>query len=161
MTERHLSKWDNRFVELAIHVSGWSKDPSRKVGAVIADSSNRIVSIGFNGFPAGVSDFPERYENRDLKLLLVKHAEDNAIFFARGRDLSDCTLYSTLFPCSQCAGSIVRAGIDRIVVPEYAPDDKFAESFAAANLIFQRGDIDPTHIIKYRTNEDGDRVYAT
>src|ERR1051326_2813900 len=54
-------KWDRRFLELAKHVSSWSKDPSTKVGAVIVDANRRVVATGYNGFPRGVEDTPERY----------------------------------------------------------------------------------------------------
>ena len=49
-------KWDKRFLELAKLVGSWSKDPSTKVGAVIVDCNNRIISVGYNGFPKGVKD---------------------------------------------------------------------------------------------------------
>ena len=71
-------KWDRRFIELALHVATWSKDPSSKVGAVIVDEHRRVVSVGFNGFPAGVSD---EEVPRERKLLRVVHAEMNACVF--------------------------------------------------------------------------------
>ena len=153
MTVRVLGKWDVRFMELAFQVASWSKDPSRKVGAVIADSKNRIVSVGFNGFPRGVADYPERYEDRDLKLMLVKHAEDNAIAFANLKDLQDCTLYSTLYPCSQCAGSIIRAGIKSVISPGYSPDDRFAQSFHVSATIFADAGIDHIEWIPIESGE--------
>ncbi|MBI2669577.1 MAG: hypothetical protein HYX20_00290 [Candidatus Yanofskybacteria bacterium] len=60
-------KWDRRFLALAEFVAQWSKDPSTKTGAVIVDSNNRLVSVGYNGFPRGVNDSPERLENREIK----------------------------------------------------------------------------------------------
>ena len=60
-------KWYKRFLDLAQHMSSFSKDPSTKVGAVIFDDSNRIVSMGYNGLPQKVIDCEERYSNRDLK----------------------------------------------------------------------------------------------
>jgi dCMP deaminase len=50
-----LSKWDRRWLELAQHVSSWSKDPSTKVGSVIAQGK-QLVSLGYNGFPASCED---------------------------------------------------------------------------------------------------------
>ena len=50
------TKWDNRFLVLAKLIGSWSKDPSTKVGAVIVDQDNKIVSVGYNGFPKNISD---------------------------------------------------------------------------------------------------------
>ena len=80
-------KWDRRFVDLARYVASWSKDPSTKTGAVIVDDYNRIVSVGYNGFPRGIRDDEERLSNRDVKLSLMVHCEINAIIFAGGRAL--------------------------------------------------------------------------
>ena len=74
-------KWDRRYLDIAKSVSQWSKDPSTKVGAVLV-RDNRIVSVGYNGFPEGVDDSEERYNNRELKYDLVVHAEVNAIISA-------------------------------------------------------------------------------
>lgn len=120
-------------------VASWSHDPSRKVGSVIVDIDRRIVSTGYNGFPAGVIDSEVRYNNRELKYRLVKHAEDNAIAFSHKSDLRDCTLYSTLYPCAQCAGSMIRAGIRRVVVQK-SPDfdnDRLSEDFRLTREIFE------------------------
>ena len=43
-------------MDMAKLVSSWSKDPSTKVGAVITDDENRIISVGYNGFPREVID---------------------------------------------------------------------------------------------------------
>lgn len=102
--------WNKRFLELAEHVSTWSKDPSTKVGAVIVDDKNRIISLGFNGLPRGISD-DERLEDRETKYKLIIHAEENAILFAN-KDLSGCKIYTwPLPPCSRCASKIIQVGI--------------------------------------------------
>ena len=107
-------KWDKRFLGLAEYVSSWSKDPSTKVGAVITDKQNRIVSIGYNGFPRGVKD-DNRLINRPLKYQLVVHAEKNALIFAN-KSVENCVIYTYPFmPCSVCAASIIQSGIDRVV----------------------------------------------
>jgi dCMP deaminase len=90
-----MDKWDNRFMELAEHISYWSKDPRTKVGSVIVDDRNRVVSMGYNGFPRGVHDTDERYEHRPLKHLLVSHAERNALDNSP-LTVEGCTLYCTL-----------------------------------------------------------------
>lgn len=73
------TNWDIRFLELASHVSTWSKDPNTKVGAVIANENRQVLSLGYNGFPRGVEDKKSRYEDRATKLLFVAHAERNAL----------------------------------------------------------------------------------
>lgn len=109
-----MKKWDQRFLSLAEFIAGWSKDPSTKVGCVIADKDNRIVSLGYNGLPTGVSDSSERLMDRELKYALTVHAEVNAILFAGS--VKGCTLYVwPLPPCSQCAAKIIQAGIARVV----------------------------------------------
>lgn len=108
------TKWDNRFLDLAAHISTWSKDPHTKVGAVITNDKNHIVSVGYNGFPRGVADSEARYDNRDDKYKFVCHAERNAIDNAH-TDVSNCTIYVTLMPCNECAKSIIQRGIKRVV----------------------------------------------
>ena len=112
-------KWDRRFLALAEHVAGWSKDPSTKVGAVLVDNQNIVVGLGYNGFPRGVEDSDERLNNRDLKLKLVVHAEVNAILMA-GEKARGATLY--VWPafgvpsiCNDCAKVVIQAGVAEVV----------------------------------------------
>jgi dCMP deaminase len=87
------NKWNERFLELAKHVASWSKDPSTQVGAIIVDPETRVVlGMGYNGFPRGVDDHPDRYANRELKYSLVVHAEANAILEA-GKTCNGATLF--------------------------------------------------------------------
>ena len=114
--------WDIRFLDLAKHISLWSKDPSTKVGAVIFDSDKRIVSIGYNGFPKGVCDDPQRYDDRDMKYKMVVHAEANAILFAQ-RNLNGCSIVTYPFmPCSGCASLIIQSGIKRCIAPKLSEE---------------------------------------
>lgn len=117
-------KWDRRFLDLAKHISNWSKDPSTKVGAVIVDGQKRIVSVGFNGLPMKVYDDPSILQNREVKYEHMIHGEINAILFAQ-RDLLGCTLYTYPFmPCNRCASMIVQAGITRVVSYELTNKEK-------------------------------------
>lgn len=135
-----ISLWDTRFIELARHISFWSKDPSTKVGSVIADKENRIVSVGFNGFPKGIED-NNRLHDRELKYKKIVHAEVNAILFAK-KDLSDCTLYTFPFmPCSQCANLIVQSGIKRIVSP-YSDNERWREDFDISKSTFKESGVE-------------------
>lgn len=120
-------KWMHRFLELAHTVSQWSRDPSTKVGAVIATEDHRILSLGFNGFPRGVDDDCKRYENKALKYKLVCHAERNALDNAHF-DVTGATLYCTLFTCNECAKSIIQRGIKTVITPRpniIEGDDKY------------------------------------
>ena len=112
-----MNKWDKNFLELAKTVSTFSKDPSTKVGAVIADNDNRVISIGYNGFPKGIRD-DNRLDNRDLKYDMVVHAEANALLFANA-PVKGGTIYTWPFqPCSRCASLIIQAGVQRVVSVE-------------------------------------------
>jgi len=108
------ANWDMRFLDLAQHVAQWSKDPSTKVGAVIANDQHQVLSLGYNGFPRGVEDRVSRYNDRETKLLFVAHAERNALDNAFV-DVRGATLYTSLCPCNECAKSIIQKGIKRVV----------------------------------------------
>ena len=127
--------WNKRFLELATCVASWSKDPSTKVGAVIADSKNRIVSLGFNGFARGVED-DERLNDRATKYAMVLHAEENAILFA-SKNLSDCSIFvSGLPPCSHCASLIVQCGIKKVYAWKQDIPERWQENFKLTQKIF-------------------------
>ncbi len=96
-----ISKWAVRFFQMAELVGSWSKDPSTQVGAVITHG-NRIVSVGFNGYPHGISDSAD-IDDREMKLLKTLHAEENAILFAK-RDLSGSDIWGNAFPMSELCG---------------------------------------------------------
>ena len=116
-----MSKWSERFMHLAEHVATWSKDPSTQVGCVIVDKQNRVVSLGFNGFPRGIKDLDNRYEDKETKYLFVAHAERNALDNAP-LSVEGCTLYSPLLPCNECAKSIIQKGITKVVSYEPTED---------------------------------------
>lgn len=122
MNAAKQAMWDERWMSLALFFAQWSKDQSRKVGAVIVDDEMGLVAQGWNGFPRGVNDtFPERHE-RPEKYEWTKHAEENAFLNAarNGIRTKGCTLYVPWFPCANCAGDIVQAGIKTVVA--YKPD---------------------------------------
>ena len=134
-------KWHKRFLEIAEFISTWSKDPSTKVGAVIADIDNRIVSTGYNGFPKNVKDTKARYTNRDVKYKIILHAEENAIAYAK-RDLTDCTLYiSGLPPCAHCASLIIQSGIKKVVVPKQEIPERWVESMDLSKQILKEAGV--------------------
>ena len=116
-------------------VSTWSKDQSTKVGAVIVDSDNTVISVGFNGLPRRIQDTDQRLNNRDVKLKMIIHAEINAIITAK-RPLNGTTIYTYPFmSCSQCAGLIIQSGICRHI--SYKTDnERWKDSFDLALEMF-------------------------
>jgi dCMP deaminase len=110
-----LNKWDRRYLATARQVSCWSKDPSTKVGAVIADKRGYVVALGFNGFPENVEDAEHRLANREMKYEMVVHAEVNGVLIA-GRAAAGGTIYVHGAPiCPRCASVLIQAGIARAV----------------------------------------------
>ena len=140
--------WDEYFMGVA-HLSGMrSKDPNTQVGACIVSPDNKILSMGYNGFPKGCSDdeFPwERENDKDSNLTkypFVTHSELNAILNYRGGSLEGTKLYVSLFPCNECAKAIIQAGIKKVVFAS----DKYKDTpasiasrkmFDAAGVVYQ------------------------
>ena len=111
--------WDEYFMGVA-HLSGMrSKDRNTQVGACIVSKDNKILSMGYNGFPNGCTDedFPWAREGEELdtKYPYVTHGELNAILNYRGGSLEGTKLYVSLFPCNECAKAIIQAGIKTVV----------------------------------------------
>lgn len=124
MKKQDYISWDEYFMGVAMFSSMRSKDPSTQVGACIVNQNKRIVGIGYNGFPIGCSDdvYPWAREGSYLetKYPYVVHAESNAILNATN-NLSNATIYVTLFPCNECMKLIIQSGISEIVYL----DDKY------------------------------------
>lgn len=121
-SQRRL-RWDRRFLEMALLVATWSKDPSTQTGCVVV-RGRRVLATGYNGFPRGVRDLDHRYAQRELKYKFVAHCDRNAIDDAahRGVPLAGADMYLTGPPCNECMKSIIQAGILRVVWPV---DNKF------------------------------------
>lgn len=137
-------KWDTRFLELAKHISEWSKDPSTKVGSV-AVKDRRILATGYNGFPRGVADLPGRLENRNEKYLRTVHAEANAVAQAAKNaiSLAGADIYVWPFiPCSSCCTLLIQAGVRRVIVPNTEIPDRWLESFGMSQAMFAEAGID-------------------
>jgi dCMP deaminase len=144
-----ISKWDEKYLDLARYFSTWSKDPNTQVGAVVIGKQGQILSQGYNGFPRGVVDSKERLEEREVKLKYVVHAEQNCIYNAslHGASLSGSTLYVHGLPvCNECAKGVVQVGIKRVVMKFPAEisaswDESFFYSssmFKEAGVVFNR-----------------------
>lgn len=105
--------WDNYHLTIAESIAQNSKDPSRKVGCVIVDENNAIVSTGYNGMVQGADESKLSWE-RPMKYHFVVHAEANALIYAK-RNLENCTAYVTDAPCDNCLKLLLQAKVRTIV----------------------------------------------
>lgn len=140
-----MTNWDLKFIELSKLVSTWSKDTNSKVGAVIVDDDNIVLSMGYNGFPRGCDDSIESRYEKPIKYLYTEHAERNALYHAarHGVSLKDCTIYVTMFCCSDCARGIIQSGIKKVVAP--IPDvdhPKWGIHFKAAIQMLEESNVE-------------------
>lgn len=144
------------FMNLALDLAGRSHCVKAQVGAVLAKDT-RIISIGYNGPPAGThncdEEWPETGCPRDTRgsCSLALHAEENAILYAvkNGASLEGATLYLTLSPCLPCARLIFSSGIKRVYFKNsYArykglPNDEgvdFLNKFGVKTTVFTTAD---------------------
>ena len=111
--------WDEYFMAVALLSAERSKDPNTQVGACIANDQNKIVGVGYNGFPIGCSDDELPWDRHgdflSTKYPYVCHAELNAVLNAISTDLRNCRIYVGLFPCNECTKVIIQSGISEIV----------------------------------------------
>lgn len=138
-----LNKWDARWLEIAGVVSTWSKDPSTKIGA-IAVKNKRLVSTGYNGFPRGIQDYDDRWNNREEKYKYVVHAEMNCIYNANyhNQSLKGSTMYIVGLPvCHECAKGIIQAGVVRVVAEFKDAPLKWARSTEITEKMFKEAGI--------------------
>jgi dCMP deaminase len=140
-----MTDWNKRFLDLCEHVATWSKDPSTKLGSVIVDSKKRVVSIGYNGFPRGVDDRHDRYDDRPTKYLFVAHAERNALDNAPMM-VDNCTMYVTLLPCNECAKSIIQKGITTVVT--YRPEREDVFNWNITLAMFNEAGVNVVYVEK-------------
>ena len=146
-----MDKWDDRFMEMAQMVSGWSScyRAGRAIGCVIV-RDKRIMTTGYNGAPAGIATCRDRKECLRDKLGIpsgtraevcyATHAEQNAIIQAAklGVCIEGATLYCTHQPCSVCAKMIVNAGIRRVVYEQGYPDSFSLEIFEETGVVLEK-----------------------
>ena len=138
------SKWDIRYLQLAENIASWSKDPSTQIGAIAVGTKGQVLAQGYNGFPRGVEDRVEYYENRETKYKYVVHAEMNVIYNAtyNGVSLDGATLYVTGLPvCSDCAKGVIQVGIKRVVMKEQNIPSKWIESWKTTAGMFDQAKI--------------------
>ena len=134
--------WDECFVLMAELIAERSKDPSTQAGAVIVNGQKVIVGLGYNGFPRGVSDEDLPWEREgsflETKYAYVVHAEENAIYNSNAQT-KGCAIYTTLFPCNECAKTIIQNGLSEVV---YTSDKYHDEDiWIASRRLFDRAGV--------------------
>ena len=145
MKRQDYISWDEYFMGVAKLAAMRSKDPNTQVGTCIVSGDNKILSMGYNGFPKGCDDdeFPWERDGEDelnTKYPFVTHSELNAILNYRGGSLEGAKLYVSLFPCNECAKAIIQAGIRTVVYDS----DKYSSSAAtrAAKKMFDSANVE-------------------
>jgi dCMP deaminase len=146
MKKRISSEWDRRYFSLAKKISGWSKDPKAKVGAVLLNRQNWPIALGYNGFPVGVEDDVEKLNDSKDKNQMMVHAEQNALLFC-GANARNGTMYVYGKPiCPRCAVLIIQAGVKRVVAikpdPKKNPDSDTHKSGLISLRMFKEARIE-------------------
>lgn len=132
-------KWKLRFVELAKHTAGWSKQKV-KVGAVVTNPQRRVCGVGYNGPPEDFNDADLTEENSTF---VVIHAEINALENSTGSNL---TLFVTSQPCLPCAAAIVASHrVVEVVFPSVGSTGRWSESQKQAIKHFEKKGIRVTY----------------
>jgi dCMP deaminase len=138
-------KWDQRYIDMASQVGSWSKDPSTQVGAVAVSHKGQVLSTGYNGFPRGIDDTKERYNDRETKYELIVHAEMNAIYNATysGVSLDGATMYVSGLPCcNKCALGLIQTGIKRVVMDGNPSDERWMLSWQLSKKLFNEANVE-------------------
>jgi len=136
----------HKYWPIVLAVSQLSKDPARKVGAVIMTFANDIITSGYNGFPRGVEDTEARLKDIPLKLNLTVHAEQNAISNAARLGVStlNSIMMVNLCPCLMCAKAIIQAGIIQVHcpnTPDLEPHSKWASGGRKALELLEEAEV--------------------
>lgn len=128
MKRQDYINWDTYFMGIAMLSALRSKDPNTGVGACIVSRDNKILSLGYNGMPLGISDDDYPWEREgsflDTKYPYVCHAELNALLNYTGSQLRGAKVYVTLFPCNECTKALIQSGISEVIYGA----DKYADS---------------------------------
>jgi dCMP deaminase len=124
---RKCISWDECFMRMSHLIAERSKDPSTQAGAVVVNDNNVVVGVGYNGFPRGIKNDALPWEREgnyeNTKYAYVCHAEENAIYNANN-STRGCKIYCNLFPCNECAKTIIQNGIKEIIYES----DKYADT---------------------------------
>lgn len=119
--------WEKYFMEITDLVAKRSTCDRAWVGCVLVNSSNRIVSTGYNGSVSGNPHCDDvGHTMRDGHCIATIHAEMNALLYCakEGISVKDCSAYITHFPCLNCTKALIQAGITKIYFNnDYRVDD--------------------------------------
>lgn len=132
--------WDLYFINLAKEISTKSKDPSKKCGCVLVAEDNSIISVGFNGLPQCLTDREKYLNDRDTKIKIILHAEENALAFVSDPTrLVGGTVYTWPLPsCAKCASQCLQRKVKRFVSPPLDnKDSRWADSVELAKTIIE------------------------
>lgn len=147
---KSIMNWDEYFMLQAMMASFKSKDPATKVGSVFVDEFNHQITMGYNGFVAGIDekklpwgkDRSQPLEHQ--KYGYVVHSEANAILHSP-RSLKNSKCYVTLFPCNECAKLLASSGVKEVI---YLSDKhQNTESGRIAKKIFNLSGIEYRQLI--------------
>ncbi len=123
---RKRISWDECFMQIAHVIADRSQDPSTQAGAVVVNEKNILVGVGYNGWPRGIKSEELPWEREgdfmNTKYAYVCHAEENAVYNANN-STEGCKIYCTLFPCNECAKTIIQNGINEVIYES----DKYAD----------------------------------
>ncbi len=132
--------WDEYFMLQAMIAAFKSKDPATKVGSVFVDKNNHQITMGYNGFVAGIDESKVPWgKDKSAPLEFQKygyvvHSEANAILHA-SRSLEGARAYVTLFPCNECAKLIASSKVKEVIYLSDKHQD--TESNRIAKKIFE------------------------
>lgn len=160
--------WKHRWSQLAKTVASWSRDESTKVGAVIVDERNVVLSLGWNDIPRRVFEAKEKVPERHVrpeKYFWYEHAERNAIYnaAANGTKLLGSTLFVTMHPCADCARGIIQSGIKKVIITDPYRTEGWEESIKRSLEMFREAEVqveifavykDETHKDTRKRDED-------
>ena len=132
MVDLNRPSWDKIWMQMAETLAQRSHHPTFKVGALIVTSDNtQVLSLGYNGNAAGLSNVPQSEEPGCSGLL---HAEINALLKLDYNNPKDKVMYLTLSPCENCAMAIINSGIKKVVFKEQYRDDSGIKMLQHANI---------------------------
>lgn len=138
MNENEINKLKT-YMDIAIKLSSLSKDPRTKVASIILREDFSLVSVGYNGFPPGFPDTDEFWLDREIKNKMVIHAEENAIDYSNGQDLTNCTILVTHYPCPKCAAKIIKKKIKNVI---YLNDKRIDHDCELTDKLFSKKGIE-------------------
>ncbi len=133
--------WDDKFLSISREVGTWSKDRSTKLGAVIVDKNNVIISVGYNGFPRNIDDDIEERHQRPEKYKWTEHAERNAIYNLARRYLEGTKIYLPWIPCVDCARAIIQTGISEIITDNIVVPERWKDNFKTSIMMLEEAGV--------------------